>query len=43
MSWFWGDHIFLQKTFGFYRYASYAAQPSQSYGQSAQVRFNIAG
>lgn len=25
----------------FSRYASYAAQPSQSYGQSAQVRFHI--
>lgn len=30
-------------TFLFFRYASYTAQPSQSYGQSAQVRFSPSG
>lgn len=37
-----GPYISTQKlVFVLNRYASYAAQPSQTYGQSAQVRFNI--
>lgn len=31
----------LTSTFLFNRYASYAGQPSQTYGQSAQVRVDI--